>query len=55
MPTITPASSDSPMILSVLRFMSAVRDRTKCFFSLQTLLQLPNELAVTRSPTFEAL
>jgi hypothetical protein len=33
----------------------AVRDLTKCFLSLQTLLQLLNELAVARSPTFEVL
>jgi hypothetical protein len=33
----------------------AARDRTECFLSLQTLLQLLNELAVTRSPTFEVL
>ena len=34
---------------------SAVRDRTERFLSLETLLQLLNELAVTRSPTFEVL
>jgi hypothetical protein len=32
-----------------------VRDRTKCFLFLQTLLQFLNELAVARTPTFEVL